>query len=150
MDYYSLIVMLVWHFSKTLEIDKNADHFEKVEKEVEKSHWPSVLWLDVLNAGDVFMHTLFFMLISVPAKFIVWGRVSRELSFRLTFISWQNAPAFLFMMSFAICPNMNVCVFKRSQIQQRPDLTGNTDCHVNIQSLIISIASIHFETDNCV
>lgn len=75
---------------------------KRLKNQVEKSHWPSVLWLDVLNAGDVFIHTLFFMLISVPAKFVVRGRVFRELLFRLTFISWQNAPTFLFMMSFAI------------------------------------------------
>ncbi len=78
------------------------------------------------------------------------GRLSRESSFLTDVHLLAESPAFLFMVSFAICSNINVCVFKINQIQQRQDMTGNTDRHVNIQSIIISIASLRFETDHCV
>ncbi len=56
--------MLLWHFSKSLEINITLN---RLKNQVEQCCRPSVLRLDVSKAGDVFIHALFFMLISVPA-----------------------------------------------------------------------------------
>lgn len=128
----------------------NKYHFEKVEKpgwEISSAICASA-WC-IKSRRCVYSH--FVLYANQCSSWFVVRVVSPESRrFWLTFISWQNAPSFLFMVSFAICSNINVCVFKRNQIQQRQDMTGNTDRHVNIQSIIISIASLRFETDHCV
>lgn len=70
--------MLLWHFSKSLEINITL---KRLKNQVEKFRRPSVLRLDVSKAEDVFIHTLFFMLISVPADSLFGSSLQRVVVF---------------------------------------------------------------------
>ncbi len=82
-DYYLLILMFLWHFSKSLEINITL---KRLKNQVEQCCRPSVLRLDVSKAGDVFIHALFFMLISFPAD--SWFGSSLQ---RVVVFDWRSS-----------------------------------------------------------
>jgi len=106
-DYYSLILMFLWHFSKSLEINITLNRLKK----------PGWAMLSAICASAWCIksrrcvYSRFVLYANQCSSWFVVRVVSPE-SRRLwlTFISWQNAPAFLFIVSFAICSNITaVC-----------------------------------------